>query len=75
LLAGQNATLEALEYAHYLIVEKKAKVTDPIIHGWFMKKTYPRIISGGYIKALGLSIGFGRIPNKMEIVEEFADKV
>jgi len=29
-----------------------------------MKKQYPRIISGGYIKALGLSIGFGRIPNK-----------
>ncbi len=28
LRTGQNATLEALEYAHYLIVEKKAKVSD-----------------------------------------------
>ena len=33
---GKNSTLSGLKYAHYLIVEKKANITDP----WFRRKTY-----------------------------------
>jgi len=37
LMSGQNSTLEGLEYAHYLIVEKQADVTRP----WFLASGEP----------------------------------
>jgi len=37
-----------------------------------MKKTISRIISGGYIKALGYPLDSEEYRIKMEIVEEFA---
>lgn len=73
LLAGQNATLEALEYAHYLIVEKKAKVTDPY-YPWLVyeenniQELYPVDILRRWVYPLDSE----EYRIKMEIVEEFA---
>lgn len=70
---GPNATLEAMEYAYYLIVEKKAKVLDlySICFGGDFdpnEKFYPVDILRDWIPKLG-SKGYTM---KMAIVEEFA---
>lgn len=70
---GQNATLEALEYAHYLIVEKKAKVSDPYyprkIYGEdTVRELFPVDILRDWVYPLDSE----EYQIKMEIVEEFA---
>lgn len=73
---GPNATLEAMQYAHYLIVEKKAKVTEPRYRPENVTmpgdnpndKFYPVDILRDWIPELG-SKGYKM---KMEIVNEFA---
>lgn len=76
LLAGWNSTLEYLHYAHYLIVEKKAKVNEPYFRGERMTlpgqnpndKFYPVDILRDWIYPLDSK----EYQIKMEIVEEFA---
>jgi len=72
LLVGSNSTLEYLQYAHYLIVEKKAKVTD-YYYGRYSfsdptRKFYPVEILRDWVYPLGSK----EHKIKMEIVEEFA---
>ena len=63
---GPNATLAAMEYAHYLIVEKKADVTRP----WFLAsgEEMPLAI---LLRRWIYEIGSEEHRIKMEIVEEF----
>ncbi|NLY74261.1 MAG: ankyrin repeat domain-containing protein [Firmicutes bacterium] len=75
LLVGSNSTLEYLQYAHYLIVEKKAKVSEPYYRHIFLfkdddpnEKFYPVDILRNWIYPLGSK----EHQIKMEIVEEFA---
>lgn len=73
LSAGQNATLEGLEYAHYLIVDKKAKVTDPyypwmVYEGDTIQELFPVDILRRWVCPLDSE----EYRIKMEIVEEFA---
>lgn len=72
---GPNATLEAMRYAHYLIVEKKAKVSEPYYRNLILfkeddpnEKFYPVDILRNWIYPLGSK----EHKIKMEIVEEFA---
>lgn len=72
LAGGPNATLEAMEYAHYLIVEKKAKISEPY-YSMFEdvdpnQKFFPVEILRDWIYALDSE----EYKIKMEIVEEFA---
>ncbi len=73
-VGGPNVTLEAMEYAYYLIAEKKAKVSEPYpridIDGEIDPSVefYPVDILRDWIPELG-SKGYTM---KMEIVEEFA---
>ena len=70
-----TATLEELEYAHYLIVEKKANVTDLYFRSQRMllgnadpnEEFYPVDL----LKNLTFEIGSDRYKVKMEIVAEF----
>jgi ankyrin repeat protein len=74
LLAGQNATLEGMEYAHYLVVDKKAKVSEPCGRGEIHndedpnEKFYPVTILRTWI--YGLNSKEHKL--KMEIVDEFS---
>lgn len=73
---GPNATLEAMGYAYYLIVEKKAKVNEPYYRGEHMAlpgqnpndKFYPVDILRDWVYDLGSK----EHQLKMEIVAEFA---
>jgi ankyrin repeat protein len=72
---GPNATLEAMRYAHYLIVEKKAKVSEPYYRNLILfkeddpnEKFYPVDILRNWIYPLDSK----EYKIKMEIVEEFA---
>lgn len=72
LRTGGNRTLEYLQYAHYLIVEKKAKVSD-YYYGRYSftdptRKFYPVDILRNWIYPLDSK----EHKIKMEIVEEFA---
>jgi hypothetical protein len=73
LLAGGPA-LERNAYAHYLIVEKKAKVSEPYYRGKGYgdgdpnEKFFPVDLLRGWIVAIGSE----EYKMKMEIVEEFA---
>jgi hypothetical protein len=74
-IGGPNATLEAMEYAYYLIVEKKAKVNEPHYRPENVTmpgdnpndKFYPVYILREWIPKLGAE-GYKM---KMEIVDEF----
>jgi hypothetical protein len=76
LRGGPNATFEAMEYAYYLIVQKKAKVNEPYFRGKHFAlpdqnpndKFYPVDILRSWIYYLGSQ----EHKLKMEIVEEFA---
>lgn len=76
LLTGGNRTLEYLQYAYYLIVEKKAKVNEPYYRGEHMTlpgqnpndKFYPVDILRDWVYDLDSK----EHQIKMEIVEEFA---
>ena len=64
---GPNATIEAMEYAHYLIVEKEADVTKP----WAVasgEERQPVVLLRNWI----YEIGSERHQLKMEIVEACA---
>lgn len=69
---GPNATLDAMQYAHYLIVEKKAKVSDYYYSRYSFsdptRKFYPVDILRSWIYPLDSE----KYQIKMEIVEEFA---
>jgi hypothetical protein len=73
---GPNATLEGMEYAYYLIVEKKAKVNEPYYRGKHMTmpgqnpndKFYPVDILRNWV----YDINSKEYKIKMEIVKEFA---
>ncbi|GAB6086711.1 ankyrin repeat domain-containing protein [Alkaliphilus crotonatoxidans] len=73
---GKNAILEELEYAHYLIVEKKAKITDP----YFRRETYgnddpnEEFFSVSILRNWVYDLGSDRHKVKMEIVEEFVQQ-
>lgn len=73
--AGTNATIEGLEYAHYLIAEKQAKVSEPYYSSIKIygdeepsKEFYPVDILRDWVYDLGSK----EHKMKMEIVEEFA---
>lgn len=67
-------TMEAIEYAHYLVVEKKAKVTEPYYRRFIVgnddpnDKFYPVDILRDWVYDLDSE----KYKIKMEIVEEFA---
>ena len=69
-------TMEAIEYAHYLIVEKKAKINEPYYRGEHMAlpgqnpkdEFYPVNILRNWVYDLDSE----KYKIKMEIVEEFA---
>lgn len=73
LLAGWNSTLEGLEYAYYLIVEKKAKVTDPT----YRRKNYAnddpndKFYPVGTLRYWVYDLDSKEYEIKMEIVKEF----
>lgn len=74
LAGGPNSTLEAMQYAYYLIVEKKANVTDP----YYRKKTYGNedpneaFYPVNTLRNWVYDLGSEKHKLKMEIVEEFA---
>jgi hypothetical protein len=76
LFGGPNATLEAMQHAHYLIVEKKAKVNEPYYRGEHRAlpgedpndKFYPVDILRDWVYDLDSE----KYKIKMEIVAEFA---
>lgn len=73
---GPNRTLESMQYAYYLIVEKKAKVNEPYFRGEHMAllgqnpndKFYPVNILRDWVYDLDSK----EYKVKMEIVKEFA---
>ncbi|WP_199884113.1 ankyrin repeat domain-containing protein [Anaerosinus massiliensis] len=74
-IGGPNSTLEAMKYAHYLIVEKKAEVSEFYYSSIKAnddkeanKKFFPVNILRDWIG----DIGSQKYKLKMEIVEEFA---
>ncbi|MDP8219098.1 MAG: hypothetical protein P9M03_10270 [Candidatus Theseobacter exili] len=70
---GSNSTLKGLQYAHYLIVEKKANITEPYYRRASYgnedpnEKFYPVSILRNWIYPLGSE----KYKIKMEIVKEF----
>lgn len=74
LMAGSNATLDGLKYAHYLIVEKKARVTEPYYRRESYgnedpnEKFYPVSLLRDWVYKLDSE----EYKIKMEIVAEFA---
>jgi hypothetical protein len=71
---GPNATLEGMQYAHYLIVEKKAKVSEP----YFRRETYgnadpnEEFFPVTILRSWVYDLDSKKHKIKMEIVEEFA---
>ncbi len=72
-IGGPNATLEGMEYAHYLIVEKKAKVSEPR----YRRETYgdedpeEKIFPVNILRDWVYDLDSEKYKIKMEIVEEF----
>ena len=64
---GPNRTLEMLEYAHYLIVEKKADVTKP-----YLLASGEEVTPVNLLRNWVYPLGSDRHRLKMEIIEEFA---
>ncbi len=73
-IGGPNSTLEGMEYAHYLIVEKKAKVSEP----YYRRKSYgnedpnEKFFPVDILRDWICDINSKEYKMKMEIVEEFA---
>lgn len=71
---GPNATLEGTEYAHYLIVEKKAQVIEP----YYRRKIYgdqdpnEEFFPVDILRNWAYDLDSERHKIKMQIVEEFA---
>ncbi len=74
LAGGPTSTLAGNEYAHYLIVEKKAKVSEP----YYRSETYgnddpnEKFFPVNILRDWIFDIGSQEYKMKMEIVEEFA---
>lgn len=74
LITGYNSTLDGMEYAHYLIVEKKAKVTEP----YYRLKSYgnedpnEQFFPVSILRRWIYDLDSEEHRIKMEIVEEFA---
>lgn len=71
---GPNSTLEGMEYAHYLIVQKNAKVSEP----YFRRITYgdedpnEEFFAVNILRNWVYDLDSKEYKIKMEIVEEFA---
>ncbi|WP_300386720.1 ankyrin repeat domain-containing protein [Clostridium sp.] len=71
---GPNTTLEGIEYAYYLIVEKKANVLEP----FYRRKSYgnedpnEKFFPVNILRYWVYDLGSKEYKMKMEIVEEFA---
>lgn len=71
---GPNATLDGMEYAHYLIVEKKAKVSEPS----YRRETYgnedpnEKFFPVAILRSWVYDLNSEKYKIKMGIVEEFA---
>jgi hypothetical protein len=70
---GPNATIEGMEYAHYLIVEKKAKITDPYYRTIFLKDEDPnkKFYPVNTLRSWTYDLDSKEYKIKMEIVQEF----
>ncbi len=74
LAGGPNASSEAIEYAHYLIVEKKAKVSEP----YYRRQSYgnedpdEKLFAVNLLRRWVFKLDSKEHKMKMEIVEEFA---
>lgn len=66
-LGGPNTTFEAMKYAHYLIVEKKADVTRP-----WLRKSHEEVAPVNFLRNWIPPLDSEGYKIKMEIVEEFA---
>ena len=76
-LGGVNVTIERRQYAHYLIVEKKANIADPYYTPRYLSLTFPDDdIKTHYpvdlLRQWIPRLGSEEHKMKMEIVEEFA---
>lgn len=73
-VGGPNATLEGMQYAYYLIVEKKAKVIDP----FYRRETYgnedpsEKFFPVNILRDWVYALDSEKYKIKVEIVEEFA---
>ncbi len=71
---GPNATLEGMEYAHYLIVKKKANVSDPYYRGrtYGDENPYDEFFAVDILRRWVYDLDSEKHKIKMEIVDEFA---
>lgn len=71
---GPNSTLEAMEYAHYLIVDKEANIKDPYYRILNLNNANPddKFYPVNLLRYWICDLDSDKYKIKMEIVEEFA---